>query len=163
MLFRHFIRGARTGASLACWVTLLGLLAGCSTTGRSGPTGPSAPPPPIERRPEPVAQQSADVAASGEVNSPTGRASPQATAAAALIRQARKMIDARRWDAALTRLERAASINPRDGAGHYWLAEVWRAKGDADQALEHHRLAKRYLAGRADWASRLARQADKLE
>lgn len=130
------------------------VLSGCQTTTRSGPSQ--------QRMVEPVARQSADISPSGRVEAPTGRASPQANAAAALIAQARQMIDAGRWDQALTRLERAASINPRDGAGHYWLAEVWRSKGDKGQAREHHRLAKRYLAGREEWADKLDRQADAL-
>lgn len=128
------------------------VVSGCQTTTRSGPRGE-------QRTVEPVARPAADITPSREVQAPTDRASPQANAAAALIAQARQMIEAGRWDQALTRLERAASINPRDGAGHYWLAEVWRAQGDKGQAREHHRLAKRYLAGQEGWADKLDRQA----
>ncbi|MEM7676802.1 MAG: tetratricopeptide repeat protein [Myxococcota bacterium] len=87
------------------------------------------------------------------------RNSPQATAARALIEQAKKMLKSGSVDSALVRLERAASISPRDGEAHYWLAQAWLDKGNQSQAAEHHRLASRYLSGRSEWQARLDRQA----
>lgn len=93
---------------------------------------------------------------------PMPRATPQATAAAALVNEGRRFLRAGRVDAALGRLERAASLDPRSGEGHYWLAQVWLAKGDAGQAREHHRLAERYLGDQPDWYTRLRTQAEAI-
>ena len=139
--------------------TLFGVLmvavaaVGCGATGRVGrgpidEAPPPPPPPPTTRAPAPTIDD---------------QNSPQAAAASALIAQARQLYQSGRLDAALSRLERAASVNPRDGVGHYWLAEVWWAKGNGDQAAEHHRLARRYLAGRDDWSGRLQKQRVTVE
>ena len=80
-----------------------------------------------------------------------------------LVAKARTLYRNGRYDQALNRLEQATSIDPRNGPGHYWLAAVWLAKGDRQQAREHHRLALRYLGGRNSWTEKLERQAQALE
>ena len=137
---------------LAISLFSLAAATGCRTTVRTdGLTereaellGEPPPPPPAEADPEPEAP------------------SPEEAAASALVAKARRLIKRGRLDAALSQLERASSINPRSGEGHYWLAEVWLAKGDKDQAAEHHRLARRYLSGQAQWAKPLSRQGKSL-
>ena len=102
--------------------------------------------------PEPVRARPATRA------TPPATPTPQANAARALMDEGKRLFESGRIDDALSRLERAASLNPRNGEGHYWLAEVWLAKGNSDQAQEHHKLAKRYLAGDAEWSDRLKTQ-----
>ncbi|MEL7370430.1 MAG: tetratricopeptide repeat protein [Myxococcota bacterium] len=135
------------------FLATLGLSSACAslTSGSSPRSGvetasPEVPPPPP---PPPVARRSRST-------------SPQATAARALIGQAKKMLKSGSVDAALVRLERAASISPRDGEAHYWLSEAWLEKGNVTQAAEHHQLAARYLAGRSEWEVRLDRQASEI-
>ena len=128
------------------WLGACGLV-GCATTASGAGGSPATAPSPKAAAVPPPAQQPP---------------SPQSAAADALVQQGRKLFKARNYEAALGRLERAMSVNPRHGAGHYWLAEVWRAKGDLQQAREHHRLAKRYLSGRTDWQGRIVKQGDSL-
>lgn len=73
------------------------------------------------------------------------------------------MVVVGRYDAALGRLEQATSVDPRHGEAHFWLAEIWLAKKDAEQASEHHKLARRYLAGRVGWPERLGEQGARVD
>ena len=137
------------GCADAAALLLLVLAAACRTVPVAGPESPV--------KAEPGEQP--------EVFRTTPRpldTSPQANAAKALIAQARKLYSAGKHEAALGRLERAISVNPRNGEGHYWLAQVWLAKGDKDQAQEHYKLARRYLSGRDEWVDRLQRQGSKV-
>lgn len=141
---------SRALASRTVVTALIGALSapsfGCGSSRLTSPEPVQAPRPvrsPVQTRPIP-------------------RATPQATAARALVNEGRRFLRAGRVDAALGRLERAASLDPRSGEGHYWLAQVWLAKGDASQAREHHRLAERYLGDQPDWDARLRSQANAL-
>lgn len=66
-------------------------------------------------------------------------------------------------ESALADLERAIALAPDNGEAYYWLCEVWRARGQLDQAWEYHDLADRHLANERFWQTRLERQAQVLE
>ncbi len=138
------IRGvARRTLGLA--LLIVAVAAGCSTTADSR-----------TRRSESGSTGAADA---GRKRRPPPPPSPQSDAASALVRQARKLYRNAQYDQALNKLTQATGVYPRSGESHYWLAAVWLAKGNRDQAREHHRFARRYLGGQARWAERLKRQA----
>ncbi|MFH1060285.1 MAG: hypothetical protein V1797_16605, partial [Pseudomonadota bacterium] len=88
--------------------------------------------------------------------------SPRVTASLSLTEQGRQLLASGKTDAAISTLERAASLNPSGGQNYYWLAQAWLIKGDPAQAAIYHRQARRYLAADQAWVARLNQQAHAL-
>lgn len=66
-------------------------------------------------------------------------------------------------DGALRLLERAVGINPSDGPGYFYLAEVWLAKDNLPLSARFNKLATIYLRKDREWARRAKNQKLRIE
>ena len=96
-----------------------------------------------------------DAAAPSEVPS------PRALASLRLTEQGRMLLENGYPDDAISILERAVGLNPKNGENYYYLAEAWIAKRDTVQAEEFNRLAALYLKGN-DWKVKLLDQRERI-
>lgn len=65
-------------------------------------------------------------------------------------------------EAAISSLERAVSINPRDGKAYYHLADAWLQKKDLRLAAQYNKLALIHLKGDAKWSARAEKQRKRI-
>lgn len=65
-------------------------------------------------------------------------------------------------EAAISSLERAVSINPRDGKAYYHLAEAWMVKKDIRLATQYNKLALIHLRGDSKWSSMAEKQKKRI-
>jgi len=79
-----------------------------------------------------------------------------------LTQQGQALLEGGNPDAAISILERSIGLDPKNGQSYYWLAEVWLAKGNLEQAEEFNRLAGLYLKNRADWALYILEQQERI-
>lgn len=136
------------------WCALAGLfflgLVGCRTSSSSGTSAYSHGRDQLAQAPEPLSQETPDA------NNPRAQASLE------LTKQGIEQYQQGQVDDAMNTFERAASLFPGNGENYYWLAEAWLHKGNAEQALEYHRLARRHLSRESTWGDRLQTQQDSI-
>jgi tetratricopeptide (TPR) repeat protein len=65
-------------------------------------------------------------------------------------------------DEAIRILERAINLHPGNGENYYYLAEAWRMKKNAPQALEYNALAAIRFKDDLKWMERIALQKRRI-
>jgi len=79
-------------------------------------------------------------------------------ASAALRLHACKLLDRNQADDAIDLLERAISLDPKEGRNYYYLSKGWMIKKNATQAIEFNNLAEIYLGYDEEWAHKVTDQ-----
>lgn len=86
------------------------------------------------------------------------------TKAAGEFRQrACKFLENRKPDDAINLLERAISLDPKEGQNYYHLSRAWLMKGNTVQALEFNNLAGIYLSENDEWSQKVEDQKKSIE
>mgnify|MGYP002813476013 CR=1 FL=1 len=86
------------------------------------------------------------------------------TKAAGEFRQrACKFLEKRKPDDAINLLERAISLDPKEGQNYYHLSRAWLMKGNTAQALEFNNLAGIYLGESDEWNQKVEDQKKSIE
>jgi len=86
------------------------------------------------------------------------------TKAAGEFRQrACKLLENQKSDDAINLLERAISLDPKEGQNYYHLSRAWQMKGNTNQALEFNNLAGIYLGGSDEWHQKVEDQKKNIE
>jgi len=86
------------------------------------------------------------------------------TKAAGEFRQrACKFLENRKPDDAINLLERAISLDPKEGQNYYHLSRAWLMKGNTTQALEFNNLAGIYLGESDEWSQKVEDQKKNIE
>jgi len=79
-----------------------------------------------------------------------------------LTEEARIQLQSGKPDEAIRTLERAINMSPTNGQNFYYLSEAWLMKKNIRQAEEFNRLATLHLKNDAQWAARVADQAERI-
>lgn len=87
---------------------------------------------------------------------------PRALASLELSKQAQLLIEAGRLDEAIRTLNQAVTVHPGSGESYYYLAEAWRLKGNADQAMEYNTLAAIRFKDDPEWMRRIDVQKERI-
>jgi hypothetical protein len=127
-----------------CIFMLMACISACAPVHAPAPLPPVSPIPPAPEAPRPEPEQ------------PPPQ-QPRHMASVQLTQQARMLIERKSYDDAIRVLERAISLNPRNGENYYHMAEAWYRKGNQTQAAEFNRLAGMYLS-EPPWKERVEHQ-----
>jgi len=86
------------------------------------------------------------------------------TKAAEEFRQrACRNLENRKPDDAINLLERAISLDPKEGRNYYYLSSAWMIKGNKIQAYEFNKLAEIYLDETDEWSRKVEDQKKRIE
>jgi len=66
-------------------------------------------------------------------------------------------------DDAIHLLERAISLDPREGRNYYYLSSAWMMKRNKIQADEFNKLAEMYLGETEEWNRKIEDQRKRIE
>jgi tetratricopeptide (TPR) repeat protein len=86
------------------------------------------------------------------------------TKAAEEFRQrACRFLENRKPDDAINLLERAISLDPKEGRNYYHLSRAWMMKGNKAQAIEFNNLAGIYIDETNEWHQKVEDQKKSIE
>ncbi len=86
------------------------------------------------------------------------------TKAAGEFRQrACRFLENRKPDDAINLLERAISLDPKEGRNYYYLSRAWLMKRNTAQAIEFNNLAEIYLGESDEWHQKIENQKKSIE
>jgi len=135
-----------------CILMLCICISACAPIHAPAPLPPVPPMPPAPEVPPHIP----------EPELPPPPAEPRQLASVQLTQQGRMLVERKSYDDAIRILERAISLNPRNGENYYYMAEAWLGKGNSSQAREFNRLAGMYLS-ESDWKLRVEEQRRGIE
>lgn len=154
--------------SIPAFICLL-LFFGCAGVKQTPQTQTGIPPevslplettPPEEAPPEEETEPTASPETTPE---PQETPNYRALASLGLSKQAQLLIEEGQLDEAIRTLEQAVNLHPGSGESYYYLAEAWRLKGNAAQAMEYNTLATIRFKDDPEWMRRIDVQKERIE